>query len=135
MVTIQRDKHTLTVTRGAFLGIYKPLGYTIMGEPGDDDSVSQACPCGTATPDDELDTHESPESNEANTDGPNSYNDAYLTGEAPDEASEEEDPVDEKPMGEMSFKELKQYAETMGLNANGYSSKRDLKEAIKAHLG
>lgn len=135
MVTIQRDKHILTVTRGAFQGIYKPLGYAIVDEPGDDNSVSQAHPCGTATPMEPSDDYESPESQETDPDGPNSYNDAYLTGEAPDEAAEEEDPVDEKPLGEMSFKELKQYAETLGLNANGYSSKRDLKEAIKAHLG
>lgn len=134
MVTIQRYNHILTVTNGAYQGIYKPLGYTIVGEPGDDNSVSQAYPCGTTTPGDVTDHHEAPGATEADPDGPNSYNEAYLTGEAPDEDTEEEDPVDEKPLGEMSFKELKQYAETLGLNANGYSSKRDLKEAIKAHL-
>lgn len=42
------------------------------------------------------------------------------------------DELYEKPLSEMDFSELKLYAESLGLNANGLKSKRELREAIRA---
>lgn len=134
MVTIWRKGRTLTVTRGAFECLYKPLGYVLVAGPGEDHSTPQEPAEGICTPYDEAEYTESP----------GSYNDDYLSGSAEQEEitdsepepeePEAEETLSEKPIGEMSFKELKEYASSLGLNANGFSSKRELKAAIKQYL-
>lgn len=42
----------------------------------------------------------------------------------------EDEYYDEKPLSEMTFKELKDYATKLGINTNGMSSKREIREAI-----
>lgn len=42
------------------------------------------------------------------------------------------DELYEKPLSEMDFSELKMYAESLGISANGLKSKRELREAIRA---
>lgn len=96
MIRIKRGTHTMSVTRGAFKSVYKPMGY------------------------EELEAEKPNETNSEHDDG---YEDAD---------TEDEEPVlDEKPLGEMSFNELKEYATQLGLATSGMRTRRELKEAIQ----
>jgi hypothetical protein len=114
MVMIERGGHTLSVTRGAFQNLYKRLGYVVVGA-GEAHEAPSASSNVTITPED-------------------SYPDVDAS-EAPEEDYEatEDDEVDyeEKPLNEMSLRELQDYAAKLGLNANGYNTKRELRQAIR----
>lgn len=48
------------------------------------------------------------------------------------ELEEEEQDLSEKPLSEMSFNELKEYAEQLGIQTSGMRTHRQLKQAIQA---
>lgn len=117
MVKIERAGHTLTVTRGAFNTLYRPLGYVIVGTEGE----PEASPIS-----DEAITP--PVDDAGSEDDQGSIEDE--DNEADEEQDDEEEDLDEKPLSEMNFKELKAYAKRRGINTNGMSSKKEVREAI-----
>lgn len=108
MVTIKRGEHTLVVTMGAYKSLYKSMGYVLTGAR--EDSRSSSAPVRVTTdPDYDEDCVSEPESYE----------------------EEVNDDMEEKPLSEMSFKELKDYADRLGINTNGVSSKKEIRMAIR----
>lgn len=104
MVIIEKGTHILSVTVGAYNTLFRAQGYRIVGSEGvHTDSFLQD---GEVTP----------------TGGKNANEDEY--------ESNEDEYDDEKPLSEMTFKELKDYATKLGINTNGMSSKREIREAI-----
>ena len=119
MVTIERAGHVLTVTQGAFKALYRPMGYVIVGTEGEPEA-SQV-PDGVTTPPVDEDGSEDDQTSEED--------EVQDDGEDTDEDQDDED-LEEKPLSEMNFKELKAYAKRRGINVNGMSSKREVREAI-----
>lgn len=118
MVTIKRGEHSLRVTRGAFLHLYKGMGYTIVGT--EEDLTVPSAPGGEITlPEDDGVSEDDSESGEDE-----------VTDDDTEEDEDEEDELEEKPISEMNFKELKEYAARLGINTNGMSSKKDIRTAI-----
>lgn len=122
MVIIQRAGHVLTVSKGAFKTLYKPMGYVIVGDEGEPEA--SPAPGKEITPPDTVDGSEddlssSEDESEDESDGA----DADLD-------DEEDADLEEKPLSEMNFKELKAYAKRRGINTNGMSSKKEVRDAI-----
>lgn len=119
MVRIKRGGHELTVTVGAFKRLYQPMGYSIvMGTEGGH-TASPAPDEVVTPPEDETPDEDDSESEEEE-----------VSEDAEDE-DEAEDELEEKPIGEMSFKELKEYASRHGINVNGMTSKQEVRRAIR----
>ena len=121
MVTIKRADHILTVSKGAFKNLYKPMGYVIVGDEGEPEASTS--PDKEITPpyadkgsEDDLSSDEDESADDADEDDAN--------------ADAEEEDLEEKPLSEMNFKELKAYAKRRGINANGMSSKKEIRDAI-----
>lgn len=104
---------------GAYKAIYKPLGYAIAEGTEADHGVRLTHSDETTTPSNKKDAYVGPVGAKADE----GYDDA-----------DDDDALDEKPIGEMSFRELREYANSLGINANGMTSKKDIREAIKARL-
>ena len=118
MVKIKRGAHVLTVTLGAFKRLYQPMGYAIVGAEGG--RTASPAPDEVVTPPaDENPVQDDSEDTEEESD------------DEPEEDDAEEDELDEKPIGEMSFKELKEYASRHGINVNGMTSKQEVRRAIR----
>lgn len=125
MVTIRKGDHSLRVTRGAFLNLYKPMGYVLDGAV-EDSNVLPAPGEGNTPgnvhedPEEDLkDEEDDPEGEDPDTDEPE------------DEPEEDpEDDLDEKPLSEMNFKELKARASAMNIDINGMTSKKEVRNAI-----
>ena len=118
MVTIQRAGHVLTVSKGAFKTLYKPMGYVIVGDEGEPEA--SPAPGKEITPPDTGDGSEDYlSSGEDESDGADA-----------DPDDEEDADLEEKPLSEMNFKELKAYAKRRGINTNGMSSKKEVRDAI-----
>ena len=118
MVKIKRGTHVLTVTAGAFKRLYQPMGYAIVEAEGG--HTASPAPDEVATPPaDENPVQDDSEDIEEESD------------EDPEDDAAEEDELDEKPIGEMSFKELKEYASRHGINVNGMTSKQEVRRAIR----
>lgn len=127
MVTIERAGHTLTVSMGAFKALYRPIGYTIVGS--EEASDASSVPGGvTTTPDTETGL-EGPENVVEDDSQPD---DEPVDAEDDTEEDTEDEDLDEKPLSEMNFKELKAYAAKRGINTNGMSSKKEVRNAILA---
>ena len=125
MVTIERAGHVLTVTQGAFKALYRPMGYVIVGAEGGPEA--SPVPGGvTTTPDTETGL-EGPENVVEDDSQPD---DEPVDAEDDTEEDTEDEDLDEKPLSEMNFKELKAYAAKRGINVNGMSSKKEVREAI-----
>lgn len=119
MVTIQRAGHVLTVSKGAFKTLYRPMGYVIVGDEGEPEA--SPAPGKEITP---------PDTGDGSEDDLSSGEDEVQDdGEDTDEDQDDED-LEEKPLSEMNFKELKAYAKRRGINVNGMSSKKEVREAI-----
>lgn len=107
MVTIEKDGKSLEVTLGAYNGIYRRLGYTVAGLTRPPTAPGPRSK-GKHTPED---------------------------GDPLDGLTEVDDSFDdlaEKPISEMTFKEIKAYAASLGINTNGMSSRKEIKKAIMA---
>ena len=122
MVKIRKGSHVLTVTNGAFKRLYAPMGYVVM--EGEEDVT-------VLPPSDEVNT-----TPPGNKDDDEDLEDTEDDSDLEDEADEEDDDEDlkEKPIGEMSFKELQQYASDLGLNVKGMTSKKEIRQAIRVYL-
>lgn len=119
MVTIERAGHVLTVTQGAFKALYKPMGYVIVGTEGEPEA--SPVPDEVTTPPVDEDGSEDDQTSEED--------EVQDDGEDTDEDQDDED-LEERPLSEMNFKELKAYAKRRGINVNGMSSKKEVREAI-----
>jgi hypothetical protein len=109
MVEIKRGDHTLSVTMGAFRAVYKSMGYVLAGSE-EGHTAPSAPEVGTNTHSSETAPVDEPEADD-------------------DTEAEEEEELEEKPVSEMSFRELKEYAFDLGINPKGMSSK-ELRKAI-----
>lgn len=115
MVIIRKGNHALSVTLGAFLALYEPMGYTLATD-AEEVHTDLPAPGGVIT------THTPANAIEDESEGSEEYPDDY-------DAEEDED-LEEKPLSEMNFKELKECAARLGINTNGMSSKKDIRMAI-----
>ena len=116
MVHIKKGAHTALVSMGAFKNLYEPMGYVIVraGEA----TTAPLAPDKGVTPVD---------AKKPATDAPEATEDVV---DSDDEDGDEEDELEDKPLSEMNFRELKTYASRLGLNVNGVNSKRELKTLI-----
>lgn len=115
---IVRDGQSFEVTKGAFKSLFEPYGFTPEIAP---DAFSEAE--GVNSPSDE----EKPLSHE------NSSNDSPESAELEDpetENSEETEEEPEKPLSEMSFSELLEYADNLGMDTEGVRNKKELRKLI-----
>lgn len=113
MIKIIKGSKTLTVPLGAYEEIYAPNGWELMSK--ENKLVETEMP-------------EEPEEPE---------------GELPEESEEEPEEEDveyvdpeellEKPLEELDFEELKIVAEYLDISTKGLKSKKEVREAIKAH--
>lgn len=117
MVHIKKGAHTALVSMGAFKNLYEPIGYVIV-RAGEAATAPLAPDKGVTPVDAKKPVTDAPEATENAVD-------SYV-----DEDGDEEDELEEKPLSEMNFRELKTYASRLGLNVNGVNSKRELKTLI-----
>ena len=117
MVHIKKGAHTALVSMGAFKNLYEPMGYVIV-RAGEAATAPLAPDKGVTPVDAKKSVTDVPEASEDAVD-------SYV-----DEDGDEEDELEEKPLSEMNFRELKTYASRLGLNVNGVNSKRELKTLI-----
>lgn len=117
MVHIKKGAHTALVSMGAFKNLYEPMGYVIV-RAGEATTAPLAPDKGVTPVDAKKPATDVPEASEDAVD-------SYV-----DEDGDEEDELEEKPLSEMNFRELKTYASRLGLNVNGVNSKRELKTLI-----
>lgn len=115
MVKITNGIKTLTVTRGAFNGIYKSQGYVEVNQ----EVLGATSPSAVA---DRLDenTDNDAEVDEVET---MSADDAKFVAEAK-----------EKPLSQWSKNDVKRYANIMGIDISGTRNVGEAKNIIKAHL-
>ena len=126
MIKIHRGTSTLTVTHGAYENYYKHLGYEPVGvakngeNPGEENThlTDDSQHCGDPT---QLKTDE---------DTPDDEGEEFDDEE---DAGEEVD-LSEIPLSEMSFDQLCEYADQLGLDHDGIRSKKDMRALIREHL-
>lgn len=113
MITIYKDGKTLTVTGGVYRSFYKKLGYKPLRSSQRPENPGEVNP----HPEDE------------NVDS------AELSGFEPDEGiSEDEVPLEEIPLSEMSHSQLLAYADQLELDYEPTISQKDLRKMIRQHL-
>lgn len=122
MAKIHKGSQTLEVTKGAYRAIYAPLGWSLEA------SVE---PTQAELPEGEENSSTTPPEQPQN-DFQQESEDFEAEDEYQDEDTSEE--LSEKPLSEMSFDELKQYASELGLEYAGIRSKKELRALIKSAL-
>ena len=116
---ITRGNQGFEVTKGAFKSFFEPYGFT---PEMASDAFSEAE--GENTPSDE----EKPLSQENNPkDSPES--EGLEDPETENSEDTEEEP--EKPLSEMSFSELLEYADNLGMDTEGVRSEKELRKLIR----
>lgn len=110
MLRITNGSVTLTVTKGAFNNYYKHCGFQIENRA------------------------EGAELEGVVTTQPN-YTAEYL-GNSPQVKNEEDEEIElsEIPLSEMSFEQLNEYADQLGLEHEGIRSKKELRAMIRNYL-
>lgn len=118
MVEITNGLSTMTVTKGAFDGIYKHQGYTLVH-----DYAVAGATMAAKRPVGISDSNYTPDDRGLFT--------ADL--EAPDEMSmdDEDSELLEKPIGQWSQEELKRYADKNGISLEGVTKTREVRGIIK----
>lgn len=139
MLNIYRDGVRLTVTAGAFKQIFSPLGFMV------ENAQNDVGTSGEVIRHLEDETHENAENRTENSAPPGLPGDSAggnLTengASAPETVGEDSevgedlsDPDEvEKPLSEMSFSELLEYADSIGVDTEGAKSKAELRKLIK----
>ena len=123
MLKVTNGSVTLTVTMGAFKNFYAKCGFHAVDA---EDDVERA---------EVVDTQPTPRSSHSDDSSHQESEENYDSTED-DEYNEEEDEVDlsEIPLGEMSFDQLNEYADQLGLEHDGIRSKKELRAIIREHL-
>ena len=120
-VHIKRGYNKLYVPYKAFITKFKPIGYT-MYDPAHEIDVSA-----------DIDLQqETSDGITPNTGMPLVQDDAETDPE--ENTDDAGSGLSEIPLSEMTFQQLQEYAKEIGLSANGYTSKKMLREAIAQHL-
>lgn len=118
MITICKGEHTLEVTSGAFRNFYQRLGYKpVRG------SRSVENPG-------EVNTHPEDETPHPEDLSPLEEDEEPTGEEYPDE---DEVPLAEIPLSEMTHSQLLEYAEQLGLEFAANISRKDLRKLIRQH--
>lgn len=115
---IVRDGQSFEVTKGAFKSLFEPYGFT---PEIASDAFSESE--GEITPSDE----EKPLPHE------NSSNDSPESAELEDSETEKPEEIEEepeKPLSEMSFSELLEYADSLGMDTEGVRNEKELRKLI-----
>lgn len=120
-VHIKRGDNKLYVPYKAFITKFKPIGYT-MYDPANEIDVNADIDLPQETLDGVTPNTGMPLSQDNAEDDPAENTDDAGSG------------LSEIPLSEMSFQQLQEYAKEIGLSANGYTSKKVLREAIAQHL-
>ena len=117
MITICKGEHTLEVTNGAFRNFYQRLGYKPVRGSRSVENPGEV----NTHPDDENPLSEELEG---------SSEDGEDSGEVyPDD----EVPLEEIPLSEMTHSQLFAYAEQLGLEFEADASRKDLRKLIRQH--
>lgn len=120
-VHIKRGDNKLYVPYKAFITKFKPIGYT-MYDPAHEIDVNA-----------DIDLQqETSDGITPNTGMPLVQDDAETDLE--ENTDDADSGLSEIPLSEMTFQQLQEYAKEIGLSANGYTSKKMLREAIAQHL-
>lgn len=124
MIKITNGLTTLEVTPGAYKDIFSHQGYT----PVQSVSTNQTeMPAVVSQPDgDKLPGEDSETVTE-------SISDQETDGDTPEEISEEEN-LSEIPLGEMTDKQLREYADQLGVDLTGVTSRKAVRAKIRAAL-
>lgn len=120
-VHIKRGDNKLYVPYKAFITKFKSIGYTIY-DPAHEIDVNADIDLPQETLDGVTPNTGMPLSQDNAEDDPAENTDDAGSG------------LSEIPLSEMSFQQLQEYAKEIGLSANGYTSKKVLREAIAQHL-
>lgn len=126
MVNIVKDKTHLSVSSGAFRSIYQPSGWKLETDAEDEFSMPKTSlpPIGgNVNPEDKKDT--------ADVSGYEDDDSEESDETSQDTADVSDDELTEKPLSDMSFEELKRYAEIMDIEVAGLKSKKEIRAAIR----
>lgn len=118
MVEITNGLSTMTVTKGAFDGIYKHQGYTLVHNYAETGATMAA-----KRPVDISDSNYTPDDRGLFTADLEASNEMSMD----DEDSE----LLEKPIGQWSQEELKRYADKNGISLEGVTKTREVRGIIK----
>lgn len=119
MIRITNGSQVLLVTKGAFKGIFAPAGWV---EASENDDFK-----------DEKAVDETPEPSEEVIGVEAESDDAGQDTEVVEEADDDDD-LSEKPLSQMTVKELRDYAAENDLDITGLSTKEELRNAIKEQM-
>lgn len=112
MLTIKKDDTVLTVTVGAFKGLYKGLGF----RPVSGGSIKPS----------PIDQENIPSNGNTDLEDDSGTSDNDIN-----EDTDDEEDLSEIPFGEMNFKQLKTYARQLGIDTTGITDKRELRKVIR----
>lgn len=115
MIKIRKGSKTLLIPAGAYDTIYAPAGWE------KEDNTAKAV-------EEPQKVEETPEPLE---DVPEEESDEELDEEGEDVEYVDPEELNEKPLEELDFEELKILAEYLGINTKGLKSKKEVREAIK----
>lgn len=118
MITITNGKRTTVVTSGVYRELYAPEGWKIVGE-SEENTINE-------------EIFSSEEKTSENYE--NEPSDEYSEDEEVEDKIESEEEDIEKPLSEMSIKELKQFAEEKGIDISSAKNKQDIKAIIAAEM-
>lgn len=117
MVNIKRGEHILTVSMGAYRNVYKAMGYSIVG--AEEGHKAPSAPARTHVPSMEKALTEDSAKPDTDDEG---------------EDLEDDEPQEEKPLGEMDMDELVAYADRLGIDHEGVRYKKDMRALIREYL-
>lgn len=126
MLQVTNGINTLTVSRGAYMSLYRNRGFHVVGDeeaeevPGMVDTHADALPCDLGTPSHQPEPYTGEEEPETEDEGA--------------EEGEEDVDLSEIPLGEMDFETLCRYADQLNVERNGIRSRKELRSAIREHL-
>lgn len=118
MLCITNGVQTLTVTSGAYMSIYAPQGWK---------------PVDTSTHAEMLEEDEVFSTDRLPDPEPESTTEPILAQESEDESGEEEN-LSEIPLTEMNSAQLREYAKQLGVDIKGLTSKKAVRDRIRAVL-
>ena len=108
----------MTVTKGAFEGIYKHQGYTLVHDYSGSTTIKQV-------------EEETPSTNNYITENESSTSDNLEQTEESSEKSFEMAELLEVPIGQWSKEQLKEFAEANNISIDGASTVREVRNIIK----
>lgn len=126
MIRITNGIHTLTVTEGAYKTMYAPQGWIEVSDSKTPEMVSD----GSSDLGDNLPDHESEDTTEAISGQENDDTE----DDAEDDSENEDVDFEETPLSEMNSAQLRAYANHLGVDVTGMTSKKAVRDKIRAAL-